>query len=288
MNSDVASLAILGIIKLVPMMITPKPPDKTRLIDARIKLVEDELASLKQEPQTQPQVIDAEFTVVEDSQDKEDCLPCAKARQKLIGSQDTFAVGCMPCAVSHVDTSWAMLDEAMRFARGNPVGVKDPEALRRIKIAAKEILALEREDWTPEKIRNSPQHEQDMIREMQPKIRKLRQDIQRITTPEEGKPSQYMTEEDRVILLEKAVGQAYDVSHELTQKVMSLSEKPEESKVERPDVGYKLEALKAKGINPDEIIQIAKHVQSGEMSMDDAKTRLREMKQKMQGQEDAE
>jgi len=55
---------------------------------------------------------------------------------------------CLPCCRDHLSTSSSALSEGIRFARDK--GVKDPEALRRIRIALDELNVMERIDLAPD------------------------------------------------------------------------------------------------------------------------------------------
>ncbi len=55
---------------------------------------------------------------------------------------------CIPCSRDHLSVTSSALGEAVRFAREK--GVKDPEALRRIRIALDELNIMERIDLAPE------------------------------------------------------------------------------------------------------------------------------------------
>jgi len=55
---------------------------------------------------------------------------------------------CLPCCRDHLSTSSSALSEGIRFARDK--GIKDPEALRRIRIALDELNVMERIDLAPD------------------------------------------------------------------------------------------------------------------------------------------
>lgn len=55
---------------------------------------------------------------------------------------------CIPCSRDHLSVTSSALGEAVRFAREK--GVKDPEALRRMRIALGELNIMERIDLAPE------------------------------------------------------------------------------------------------------------------------------------------
>ena len=57
---------------------------------------------------------------------------------------------CLPCSRDHLSTSSSALSEGVRFAREK--GVRDPEAVRRIRIALDELNIMERIDLAPDEI----------------------------------------------------------------------------------------------------------------------------------------
>ena len=67
-------------------------------------------------------------------------------------SQASVSAGtaCLPCSRDHLSVTSSALGEAVRFAREK--GVKDPEALRRIRIALDELNIMERIDLAPDEI----------------------------------------------------------------------------------------------------------------------------------------
>lgn len=95
-------------------------------------------------------------------------------------TQNDVSVSCIECARAHLATISASIKEAVRFARED--GVLCYEVQTRLSVAEEEITALERYDWSPEKIMNSPKEEQEIINKFLPRIRILRQDIIVITT----------------------------------------------------------------------------------------------------------
>ncbi|TDX48841.1 hypothetical protein [Orenia marismortui] len=82
---------------------------------------------------------------------------------------------CIACARAHILAVKGMLNEALRFARED--GVAHPEVINRLDSSGEELVMLERFDWTPEKIQNSPVDEQEIVREALPKVRRLRQQV---------------------------------------------------------------------------------------------------------------
>ena len=65
-------------------------------------------------------------------------------------SQGAISTGtaCLPCSRDHLSTSSSALSEGIRFAREK--GVRNPEVVRRIRIALDELNAMERIDLAPD------------------------------------------------------------------------------------------------------------------------------------------
>jgi len=72
------------------------------------------------------------------------------SQNEISTSQASVSKGtaCIPCSRDHLSVTSSALGEAVRFAREK--GVKDPEALRRIRIALGELNIMERIDLAPE------------------------------------------------------------------------------------------------------------------------------------------
>lgn len=145
------------------------------------------------------------------------------------------ATSCIACSRSHMATIAGALDESMRFAREN--GLTDPEVLKRIDAAEKEINIMERIDLSPEAILNSPPKDQAMAREFLPKIRKLRQDIGQIVSVDQ---------------LERTASDASILTHE-----------------------FRLRQMEAAGTNLSPILALAKAVQDGTMTLEQARIEVK-------------
>jgi len=151
-------------------------------------------------------------------------------------SQD-IATSCMACSRSHLSTVSGALGEAMRFARDG--GVLDPEVQRRLMLAEDEINIMERIDLAPDALANSPEGERALANEYLPRIRKLRQDLGRITSVDQ---------------LEQTAADSSLLSQE-----------------------FRLSHLQLQGVDLNPVMELAKKVQKGEMSIDDAKAKLKEI-----------
>lgn len=147
------------------------------------------------------------------------------------------ATACISCSRGHLIAAAGALSEALRFARDD--GIAHPEVQKRIALAEQEIVMNERIDLAPESIAQSPPEEQEIGRELLPKLRQLRQELGQITSVEQ---------------LEKL---AADTSI-LAQEV-------------------RLKHLQAKGVDLSPVMALAQSVQSGEIDMETAKQRLKEI-----------
>ena len=154
-------------------------------------------------------------------------------------AREQLAVGCLPCARAHLATIAGTLKEALRFAREDERGVLHPEVVSRLETAEEDITVIERHDWTPEKILNSPEREQRTIREFLPKLRELRQDIIDIDSVED---------------LEAAAAKAGELSVELRLAVLRLKS---------PELA-------------DRVVNLSQQVQDGKMTVEEARAKLAE------------
>lgn len=128
---------------------------------------------------------------------------------KSTSIRDNVPVSCLACARSHISTCSALLKEAVRFSRDE--GITNEEVQKRIGACEEEITALERFDWSPEQIINSPEDEQEIIRELQPRLRKLRQDITTANSPQD---------------IEQIAADAGNLSTDFRMKVLTLENPP--------------------------------------------------------------
>lgn len=144
------------------------------------------------------------------------------------------ATGCIPCARAHLATVSGTLKEALRFAREG--GILDPEVQSRLTAAEEDITNIERHDWTPEKILASPPEEAELIRSFLPRLRELRQEVVQIASVED---------------LEQAAAKAGELATD-----------------------FRLAVLKLRGIDTGRIIDLAKKVEAGEMTIEQAKEEL--------------
>lgn len=164
----------------------------------------------------------------------EDTRPAPEERPRP--SRQEISVGCLPCARAHLATIAGTLKEALRFAREDERGILHPEVQTRLQAAEEEITAVERHDWTPERILASPPEQQEVIRQMLPVLRELRQDIIEIQSVED---------------LERAAARAAELS-----------------------VRLRMEVLRLKGIDTRKVMELAQRVVSGEMTAEQAKAEL--------------
>lgn len=156
--------------------------------------------------------------------------------EKTTASGAPVSTSCIACSQSHITGIAGFLEESLRFAREG--GVTHPEALRRIDAADREIVNMERLDLSPESILNSPKQDQELARYFMPKIRVVRQAIGQITD---------------VSTLEKAAAEASILSQE-----------------------FRLKRMEAAGTDLNPIVALAKRVQSGELTIEEAREAVKQ------------
>ena len=164
-------------------------------------------------------------------------VPIAVEEQPITETSPTQRVACVGCSRAHLATISGTLSEALRFAREGGIG--HPEVQRRILAAEEEISVMERFDLAPDAIAASPQVDQVIVHRYLPDIRSLRQAIGDIKSVED---------------LEVTAAQAQNLGQ-----------------------AFRMAALKGKGVDIDKIAALARKVQAGEMDMDEAKAKVREM-----------
>jgi len=115
----------------------------------------------------------------------------ASSHQKMIPTtqeiapspeEQDIATACVPCALGHFSRSAGALNEAMRF-KGE--GITSNEILDRIASVLEEQNALERFDLTPEKLQRTPEWEREIAEEALQESRKLRHQLESITSIDE-------------------------------------------------------------------------------------------------------
>jgi|GEM_PF-2007986 hypothetical protein len=147
------------------------------------------------------------------------------------------ATACMNCARSHLATVTGAWEEALRFARTNGIG--DPEVVKRLAIAEKELNIMERVDLSPASIEASPKEQQALARKFLPAFRELRQKAGEIATVSE---------------LEKAAADAENTGRQL-----------------------RMDILQSKGVDVKGIANLVQRVEKREITIDQAKAELHKM-----------
>jgi len=147
------------------------------------------------------------------------------------------ATACMSCARSHLAAVTGAWEEALRFAREKGVG--DPEVVKRLAIAEKELTIMERVDLSPASIEASPREQQDLARKFLPTFRDLRQQAGEISTVRE---------------LEQAAALAENTGRQL-----------------------RMDILASKGVDVKGIANLVKRVENKELTVDQAKEQLHNM-----------
>jgi hypothetical protein len=147
------------------------------------------------------------------------------------------ATACLSCTRSHLATIAGLMGEALRFARAE--GILHPEVQERLNMAEQEVNVMERIDLSPQKIQDLPPVEAEMAREYLPKIRVLRQDMGNIESVE---------------ALEAATAEASVLGQE-----------------------FRLRHLQTKGVDLNPVVDLARRVKAGELTIEEAKAKLKTM-----------
>lgn len=127
--------------------------------------------------------------------------------KKMEGAEEIFeGTACLACSKNHISTVSAALNEAVRFARSEPID--HPEIVRRIGIALDELNIMERIDLAPDKIINLTGEDKEIADWLLAKSRELRHMIDAIKTKED---------------LEKAAAFAAKVRDEFLEKLFNIS-----------------------------------------------------------------
>lgn len=147
------------------------------------------------------------------------------------------STGCISCSRSHLSTVSGALGESLRFARDE--GIKSPEVQRRLMLAEDEVSIMERIDLAADALAKSPPEEKQLAEEYLPRIRKLRQNLGQITSLEK---------------LEEVAAEASILSQE-----------------------FRLRHLQLRGVDLNPVMTLAKDVQEGRLSMEEAKAKLKEI-----------
>ena len=157
--------------------------------------------------------------------------------QEEIEAPTRQKTGCIPCSRSHLSAVSGALGESLRFAREDGIG--HPEVQRRIALAEDEVHIMERIDLAPDALAKSPLEDRKLAEEYLPRIRALRQDIGQITSLEK---------------LESVAAEASILGQE-----------------------FRLRHLQLQGVDLNPVIALAKKVKVGEMSMEEARAKLKEI-----------
>lgn len=151
--------------------------------------------------------------------------------------QEEVSTACLSCGRSHLSTVSGALGESLRFARED--GIMVPEVQRRIMMAEDEINMLERIDLAPDALAKASEAERQVAHEFLPKIRVLRQKLGDITS---------------VAQLEAVASAASVLSQE-----------------------FRLRHLQIRGTDLNPVMELAKRVQAGEITMAEAKVQLKSL-----------
>ena len=137
---------------------------------------------------------------------------------------------CLPCSRDHFITASAAISEGIRFAREK--GVRDPEAVRRIRIALGELDIMERIDLAPEEMTKLKGAEKELANWTLMQSRDLRHAITAIKDVE---------------AMEQAAATASQITEEFMGKLLSIPEECESCTQARESLKQFIE--KRRGIN---------------------------------------
>lgn len=108
--------------------------------------------------------------------------PPESPREDVESTTVPKGTACLPCCRDHLSVVSSALSEGMRFARDK--GVRDPEALRRIRIALDELNAMERIDLAPDETARLQGAEKDLADWTLVHSRAIRHAITAISDPD--------------------------------------------------------------------------------------------------------
>ncbi|MDD5702706.1 MAG: hypothetical protein PHU23_11730 [Dehalococcoidales bacterium] len=188
------------------------------------------------------------------------------------------STSCINCSRSHLITAAGALDEALRFAREG--GIMHPEAVKRISLAEREINIMERVDLSPESILKSPQQDQDMARELVPKVRVLRQNIGMIASPLQleqvaAQANELATQFQKVHMASRVEVIDVPAGYSEEEEVEEVEAVPDNAEVERMEA--RLKDLQSQGYNLNPIIELARAVENGTLTKEQAKLEVRKL-----------
>jgi len=221
--------AIKSISRFIPRKPPPQPPNLAELYQESYRNFFPDEGVYPREAWKRilDEAMPVSHTTVRDVTDEAPDLPTPQG----------VATACMSCTRSHLATVAGAWEEALRFAREKGLG--DPEVIKRLSIAEKELNIMERIDLSPASIEASPHDQQALARKFLPELRVLRQKAGEIST---------------VADLEKAAAMAEVTGSKL-----------------------RMDILESKGVDVKGIASLVKKVESKEITVDQAKEQLHSM-----------
>ncbi len=138
--------------------------------------------------------------------------PLAESKAPETAAQETTkrikeGTACLPCSRDHLSVTSSSLSEAIRFARDK--GIRDPEVVRRIRIALDELNAMERIDLAPDETARLKGAEKELADWTLKQSRDLRHAITAIKD---------------VNSMEQAAAKASDITETFMSKLWSIPE----------------------------------------------------------------
>lgn len=104
--------------------------------------------------------------------------------EKVESKASSIASGCVPCAIGHVGTCTGVLNEAVRFSKGEE-GITSDEVLERVGMCLDELNTMERIDLRPEMINDLPEWEKELAEKVLVTSRSARHSLEGLTTRSE-------------------------------------------------------------------------------------------------------
>jgi len=263
MDGNIKAIIVTNVVRLLPGLINyminrnkenssiPEPPRIEDYLSDKIQLYD--IASEKT-----PDVVEGEFKVI---QEEEQAVPASLPQPTSVSLSQTSlpptpesnsetGTACLPCTTSHFNTTWTLLNEASRMAKGGQPMDGD-EVMERVRKAEGELNAWEREDITPEKYAALDDDAKVLIDKVLPKVRNLRHTIE-----ESG--------------LSYGVG-----SVETLRKVTILAGNID--KEFRKDMSNYLKKRAEHKEKHQKIVDLARQVKSGSINKEEAKQKLQTM-----------
>jgi len=188
-------------------------------------------------------VIDVGSKVIDSFSDGIDRISNALGKTETMPSSNTIieetqtpvakGTACLPCSRDHLSVTSASLSEGVRFARDK--GIKDPEVIKRLRIAIDELNIMERIDLAPSETARLKGEERELANWVLSQSRNLRHDITAIKTPEDMESAAAnaaaTTEEFMSRFYKIPEGEECDTCGEVAERIRDYIEKRKRKKI---------------------------------------------------------